>query len=134
MITAKELISILGKPLTDPKTQGVLAKITCAQKRSNHQTTRHYIYKDYGLEVVEDASNGRVRTVFLHGKNRSFAAYGGELPEKLKLGMSQDDVRGLLGEPDKDFGDEDQWDKGPYRIAARYGKKATVDSFYLTAT
>lgn len=132
--TATDLTSIIGQEMKDASIQKVLAKVPGPSKREKSDDTVYYTYKDFGLEVVEDADTGRIASLFLRPKGRSNQEYGGELPEKLSFGMSQPQIRATLGDPDKENGPaEDQWDRGAYRLGVKFDKKGRVEFIYLSA-
>jgi hypothetical protein len=133
MLTAKDLESLIGQKLSDAKVQKVLAKIPAKGTKKKDDDVYYHTYKDYGLELVEDADTGRIASIFVHSKSKPFAQYGGELPHKLDWSMSQDDVRAELGDPDQENGkEEDQWHRGRHRFGAKF-KKGKLDFFYYSA-
>jgi hypothetical protein len=133
MLTAKDLETLIGKKLTDTKAQQVLAKIPGPAKKKKNDETYYHTYGAYGLELVEDASSGRVSGIFLNRARKPFKQYAGELPFKLDWTMSQRDVREILGDPDQENDDdEDQWHRGRYRFGVKF-EKGKVDFFYYSA-
>lgn len=132
--TAAELTRLIGQQMKDPKAQGVLTQIPGRGKREKNDDDIYHTYRDGGLEVVEDADSGRVATMFLHAKSRSFKEYSGELPESIGFGMTRQEVRAALGEPDKENGTrEDQWDRGPYRLGVKYAAQGNIEFIYISA-
>ncbi len=132
MLKAKDLEDLIGQKVTDAKAQKVIAKIPVAGKKTKDEDYYHR-YEAYGLEFVEDASSGRVASIFLYPKAKKFAQYGGELPKKLAWSMSRDDIRALLGDPDKENGSqEDQWLFGKFRFGVKFSKDK-IAFFYYSA-
>jgi hypothetical protein len=83
--------------------------------------------------LVEDADSGRIASIFLYAKSKKVAQYAGELPDGLKWSMTQDEIRGVLGEPDQENGDdEDQWHRGRHRFGVKF-KKGKPEFFYYSA-
>lgn len=132
MLKAKDLEELIGQKVTDAKAQKIIAKIPVPGKRKKDDDYYH-TYEAYGLEFVESAGSGRVMGIFMHAKHRKFAQYGGELPKKLDWSMTQDEVRGILGDPDQENGpDEDQWHYGKFRLGVEF-KKGKILNFYYSA-
>lgn len=131
-VTATELAEIMGKEMRDPGVQRVLGKISAPVKVKRREDKRYHRFDDFGLEIVE--TGGRVSTVFLKARSRTCAEYGGEAPGRLSFSMKREEVRDALGEPDKLNGtDEEQWDKGMYRLGVKFAREGKIEFIYLSA-
>src|SRR6187399_716239 len=132
MIDADEITSIVGKPIDDAAVQHTLSNVPGRKQRKKHDAVYHTIYRDYGLEVNE--KEGRLIALTLHSKSRSLAEYGGTAPEGLQMTMTREEVRGVLGEPDREMGGlYDQWDRGLYLMTVFYKKGLKVETINLGA-
>lgn len=131
---ANELTQLIGQRFKDQTVQDVLAKVPGRSKREKDDDDIYHTYRDGGLELVEAASSGRIAGLFLHAKGRSYKEYPGELPESLNFGMSRQEIRVVLGEPDKENGTrEDQWDRGLYRLGVKYSAQGKIEFIYFSA-
>jgi hypothetical protein len=123
MATAKQLLSLLGKPTKS----ATLRKLMAADQLKTSKepdleegapATCHFVGKKAGYEI--SAEDGTVVAVFLYVvKSDGFAAFPGPLPYDVPSESSRAEVRRLLGDPersgkahhDKILGPQGAWDR-----------------------
>ena len=112
---------LLTKSLSDASVRAELAKIDAAGEYSDLAGSYYWQSRPAGLALVAAGDAQTITTVFFYAEGvKKYEQYAGALPKGLKFGMTRDDVRQLLGQPDLTRPALDRYNRDTHDLAAEY--------------
>jgi hypothetical protein len=117
--------TLMSKSVDSAEAQEFFKKLPGKVKRDKSDEDVYYIHKEAAVEIV--ATDGLITGIFLYPR------YALPVPAKLSFGMSKDQVKKLMGKPDKvnDLG-EQQWECDDYRLGVAW-QKDKISMIYLSS-